>query len=181
MARKYVMGNRSDGRSDVLQDEELHFGGPSGAQDLWVNDETPADLTATDDPTAGAVFRHEPPEGGAVFRIVSWPPGKWDDATPEEIYAGHAALGSDHVPSLEYLRTAKHPSMHRTDTLNYFVVLSGRMWALTEGRDVLVEPGDVLIQHGCMHGWRVEGPEPCVMAAVLIDAAWPAGATPAEQ
>ena len=174
MARKYVMGNRADGLSDVLQDDELVFPDTAAkALDLWINDSTPADLSATDDPTIGRKFEHEPPDGGAIFRIVEWAPGTADDATPEQVRAHHEELHSVHIPSLEYLRTAKHPSMHRTDTLNYFIVLSGQMWALSEGRDVLVKPGDVIIQHGCMHGWRIEGTEPCVMAAVLIDAKWP--------
>ncbi|MFI6937130.1 cupin domain-containing protein [Streptomyces sp. NPDC050287] len=173
MARKYVMGNRADGLSDVLQDDEIAFKGPASNVDLWVNASTPADLTATDDPTVGKAFEHEPPDGGATFRIVSWAPGSFEYATPEQVHEYHTSIHSAHIPSIEYIRSAKHPSMHRTDTLNYFIVLSGQMWALTEGRDVLVKPGDVLIQHGCMHGWRVEGSEPCVMAAVLIDAEWP--------
>ena len=41
---------------------------------------------------------------------------------------------------------------------------------LSEGRDVLLEPGDFVIQKGCMHGWRVEGDEPAVLGCVLIDA-----------
>lgn len=91
-------------------------------------------------------------------------------ATPEMAVAMHERLQSVHVPTLEYLRTAKHPSMHKTDSLNYFVCVSGRIRALSEGRDVLLEPGDFIIQHGCMHGWWVESDEPAVIAAVLIDA-----------
>ncbi|MTD53262.1 hypothetical protein [Amycolatopsis pithecellobii] len=175
------MGNRSDGLSDVLQDEDVMFDGPSGARDLWFNTTTPADLAATTDPTAGAKFVHEAPDGGAVFRIVSWAPGTHDDKTPEEMRAVHAQLGTAHIPSVEYLESAKHPSMHRTDTLNYIVVLSGKMWALTEGRDVLLRPGDVMVLQSCIHGWRIEGPEPCVMAATFIDGAWSSGPAPKEQ
>ncbi|MET9914920.1 cupin domain-containing protein [Streptomyces sp. NPDC006476] len=167
------MGNRADGLSDVLQDDEIAFKGPASTVDLWINNSTPADLTATDDPTVGKKLEHEPPDGGATFRIVSWAPGLFDDATPEQVLEYHTSIQSAHIPSTEYIRSAKHPSMHRTDTLNYFIVLSGQIWALTEGRDVLVKPGDVLVQHGCMHGWRIEGSEPCVMAAVLIDGEWP--------
>ncbi len=169
MARKYVMGNRQNGLSDVLSDEEVFFPETTArVLDLWINYETPANLSLTDDPTKVRSFEHEPPAGGAAFRIVEWKPGMWDDTSPEEMHANHEKLHSVHVPSLEYLRNAKHVSMHRTNTLNYFIVLSGKMWALSEGRDVLLEPGDIMIQHGCMHGWKIEGPEPCRMAAVLI-------------
>jgi len=77
-----------------------------------------------------------------------------------------------HIPSPEDLAKAKHPSMHKTDTLNYFVLLTGRLWALSEGRDVLLTPGDILIQKGCMHGWRNDGSEVARLFCVLVDATW---------
>ena len=79
-------------------------------------------------------------------------------------------MESDHVPSSDDLSKAKHPSMHKTDTLNYFYVASGEIWMLTEGRDVKVRQGDVIVQKGCMHGWNNDGDEPCTIIAVLIDA-----------
>jgi quercetin dioxygenase-like cupin family protein len=179
--RKYVIGNRSDGLSDVLQDEDVTFDGPSGTKDLWFNTTTPADLATTADPTVGAKFVHEAPDGGAVFRIASWAPGTLNDKTPEEMQAVHAQIGTAHIPSVEYLKSAKHPSMHRTDTLNYIAVLSGKMWALTEGRDVLLGPGDVIVLKGCIHGWRIEGTEPCVIAATFIDGDWSSGLAPIDQ
>jgi mannose-6-phosphate isomerase-like protein (cupin superfamily) len=177
MAKKYIMGNRSDGQSDVLVQDELNFDDvpAGGGLDLWFNTSTPADLTHVSDPTVGHEFMHEPPDGGAIFRIVSFAPNTFEGMSPTEVRQMHEGINSVHIPSIEYLEKAKHPSMHRTDTLNYFIVLSGRMWALTEGEDVLVEPGDILIQHGCMHGWRIEGDVPCVMAAVLVDGTWPKG------
>jgi quercetin dioxygenase-like cupin family protein len=62
--------------------------------------------------------------------------------------------------------------MHKTDTLNYFVLLTGQLWALSEGKDVLMKPGDVLVQKGCMHGWRNDGKELARLFCVLIDATW---------
>jgi hypothetical protein len=112
---------------------------------------------------------HEPPDGGATFRIVTFTK-EMNTRTPEEWYEVHQQVNSVHIPSLEYLRSAKHPSMHKTDTLNYFTLISGRLWALTEKEDVLLEPGDAFVQLGCMHGWRVEGDEPAVLAAILINA-----------
>lgn len=165
MARRYVMATREDGLSDVIIENEV---APGNVVDLWINHETPADIAQHADPT-NPVPDHEPPEGGAIFRVVTFTK-EMNDVTPEMAVAMHQQLKSVHVPTLEDLRAAKHPSMHKTDTLNYFVCVSGRIWALSEDKDVLLEPGDYIIQHGCMHGWRVVSNEPAVIAAVLIDA-----------
>lgn len=165
MARKYVMATRADGLSDVVIDEAV----PEGpVVDLWINHQTPADISSSEDPTKGTLM-HEPPDGGAIFRFCTFTT-EMNVITPEQMYAMHQQLHSVHIPTLEYLKAAKHPSMHKTDTLNYFVLISGRLWALTEGKDVLLEPGDFIIQQGCMHGWKVEGEEPALLAAVLVDA-----------
>ena len=165
MARKYVMATRADGLSDVVIDEEV---GEGPVIDLWINHETPADISSHEDPTKGTLM-HEPPDGGAIFRLCTFTT-EMSTITPEQMYAMHQQLHSVHIPTLDYLKAAKHPSMHKTDTLNYFVVISGRLWALSEGKDVLLEPGDFIIQQGCMHGWRVEGEEPALLAAILVDA-----------
>lgn len=165
MARRYVMATRKDGLSDVIIENDVTQG---SVVDLWINRETPADISLHADPT-NPVPDHEPPDGGAIFRVVTFTK-EMNAVTPGMAVAMHQQLKSVHVPTLEYLQAAKHPSMHKTDTLNYFVVVSGRIWALSEDKDVLLEPGDYIIQHGCMHGWRVESDEPAVIAAVLIDA-----------
>lgn len=167
MAHKYLMTTGEDGLSDVVIKEEIDQ--QQDIVDIWINHETPADISATDDPTKGTLM-HEPPDGGAIFRFVTFTKEKMNVITPEEMFALHQKINSVHIPSLDYLKSAKHPSMHMTDTLNYFVLLSGRLWALTEKEDVLLNPGDAVVQMGCMHGWRVESDEPAVLAAILIDA-----------
>lgn len=166
MAMKYVLGLGEAGRSDIIKAAEVPT---SGAIDLWINDTTPADLSLRDDPTEGRGFLHEPPGGGAIFRVVTFSKDL-NDVTPEQMLKVHETLKSVHVPTLDELRAAKHPTMHLTETLNYFVLLSGKLWMMSEGRDVLLEPGDFAVQLGGMHGWRVEGEEPAVLACVLIDA-----------
>lgn len=163
--KKYLMANRPDGLSDVIFEEEVP---KDSVVDFWINFETPADMSSTADPTKGRTLLHEPPDGGAIFRVVRF--GKdTQTVTVDAMLERHKVLNSVHVPSEEYLRSAKHPTMHRTDTLNYMILVSGRLWALTEGRDVLLQPGDVLVQQGCMHGWRTEGDEDAVLVAVLVD------------
>jgi hypothetical protein len=171
--KRYVMANRPDGLSDIVYESDLgaELGAPGlQIRELWRNDQTPADLSDPADPVADQKMYHEPPDGGAIFRVLKFPPAKEMPAfTPEMMVAYHQSIHSVHVPSLEYLRKAKNPSMHKTDTLNYFVLVRGELWALSEGRDVLLRPGDIIIQKGCMHGWANTSDEPAVLVAILID------------
>ena len=174
MPKKYVFDVLPNGRSEIAMEQDItkmpQIVPGLFAMDLWSNNETPADLNQKGDPTEGKGFLHEPPDGGAIVRILDFQP---DSGRPmQDMRELHKDIGSVHVPSEEYLSKAKHPSMHKTDTLNYFVLLTGELWALSEGKDVLLKPGDVLIQKGCMHGWRNDGKVPARLFAVLIDAVW---------
>jgi quercetin dioxygenase-like cupin family protein len=57
---------------------------------------------------------------------------------------------------------------HRTDSLDYGIVLSGEMWMQLDEEEVHLKAGDVVIQRGTIHNWSNQGTEPCVMAFVLI-------------
>jgi hypothetical protein len=60
-----------------------------------------------------------------------------------------------------------HAYMHRTDTLDYDVVLSGQVTLLLEDGEVVLETGDSVLIPGVRHGWRA-GPEGCVSSVVLL-------------
>jgi quercetin dioxygenase-like cupin family protein len=63
------------------------------------------------------------------------------------------------------------PRMHRTDSIDYAVVLSGEIdMELDDGVEVHLRAGDVLVQRGTVHNWVNRGSVPCVMAFALIDA-----------
>jgi len=59
---------------------------------------------------------------------------------------------------------------HRTDSLDYAVVLSGEIDMDLDGSEVHLQAGDVIVQRGTIHNWINRGTEPCVIAFVLIDA-----------
>ncbi|MBO0867347.1 MAG: cupin domain-containing protein [Micromonosporaceae bacterium] len=63
------------------------------------------------------------------------------------------------------------PRRHRTETIDYIVVLSGTIvLELDGGQAVTIHAGDVVVQRGTYHAWRNPGPEVCRMAFVLVDA-----------
>ncbi len=63
------------------------------------------------------------------------------------------------------------PRVHRTDSIDYAVVLSGEIdMELEKGTEVHLKAGDVLVQRGTLHNWINRGNAPCVLAFVLVDA-----------
>jgi quercetin dioxygenase-like cupin family protein len=60
--------------------------------------------------------------------------------------------------------------MHRTNTLDYAVVLCGEIWAVLDEGEVLLKAGDVLVQRGTSHAWSNRTDRPARVAFVLIDA-----------
>jgi quercetin dioxygenase-like cupin family protein len=64
------------------------------------------------------------------------------------------------------------PRNHRTDSIDYAVVMSGEIDMEMDGAVVHLRQGDVLVQRGTVHNWINSGTEPCVIAFVLV-AAYP--------
>jgi mannose-6-phosphate isomerase-like protein (cupin superfamily) len=62
------------------------------------------------------------------------------------------------------------PRNHRTDSIDYAVVVSGELDMELDDSVVHLKAGDVLVQRGTIHNWVNRGIEPCVIAFVLIDA-----------
>jgi quercetin dioxygenase-like cupin family protein len=62
------------------------------------------------------------------------------------------------------------PRNHRTDSIDYAVVMAGEIDMELDGSTVHLKAGDVLVQRGTIHNWVNRGAVPCVIAFVLIAA-----------
>jgi quercetin dioxygenase-like cupin family protein len=62
------------------------------------------------------------------------------------------------------------PRNHRTETIDYAVVMAGSIDMDIDGHNVHLKQGDVLVQRGTIHNWVNNGTEACVIAFVLIAA-----------
>jgi mannose-6-phosphate isomerase-like protein (cupin superfamily) len=60
--------------------------------------------------------------------------------------------------------------MHATDTIDYLVILEGRVTLVLEDGEAALGPGDLVVDRGVMHGWRNPHAEPCVAAVVNLPA-----------
>jgi quercetin dioxygenase-like cupin family protein len=63
------------------------------------------------------------------------------------------------------------PRNHRTESIDYAVVMAGEIDMEIDGAIVHLRQGDVLVQRGTIHNWSNNGTVPCVIAFVLIAAA----------
>lgn len=59
---------------------------------------------------------------------------------------------------------------HRTDSIDYIVVMSGEIDMALDDSVVHLKAGDVMVQRGTIHNWINGGAAPCVLAVVLVDA-----------
>ena len=80
------------------------------------------------------------------------------------LHSGHANFAicrfPPHTPEL----------MHATDTIDYLVILSGRVTLVLEEGEVELSPHDFVVDRGVVHGWRNPHDEPCVAAVVNVPA-----------
>ena len=62
------------------------------------------------------------------------------------------------------------PRNHRTDSIDYAVVISGEIDMELDVGSVHLKAGDVLVQRGTIHNWVNKGKEPCIIAFTLVAA-----------
>jgi naringenin degradation protein FdeH len=168
--RRVVTGHDARGRSVVLTDGEsphrfvLEKAGGLGLTELWETRSAPADNTGRAD-AADHERRIEPVNGGTVFRVIEYPPDRerLKSIDPEAHFASMGARAADAA-------TRRHPGMHRTDTVDYCIVLSGEIWAVLDEGEVLLRAGDCLVQRGTSHAWSNRSDAPCTIAFVLVAA-----------
>jgi quercetin dioxygenase-like cupin family protein len=81
--------------------------------------------------------------------------------------AAFAAMGAGHAMDPDATR---HPGMHKTDTVDYAIVLTGEIWALLDDDETLLRAGDTLVQRGTNHAWSNRGDRACLVAFILVSA-----------
>ncbi len=168
--RRVLTGHDSDGKSTFIADgeapnvKEMASMPGLALTDLWETTAAPASNEGDQDAAARPV-RLEPPQNGTIVRIVEFPPDRaWRDAANGK--EAFKSIGAGHAQD----SASSDPMMHRTTTVDYIIVLKGEIYAIMEKGEKLLRPGDILIQRGTNHSWSVRGDEPCIIAAVLVNA-----------
>lgn len=157
--RRIVTGHKN-GRSIIVEDKKVtnvseHLPGLL-ISDIWATNTMPVDLTK--ELIVGNTLVPDPPKHGSYFRYVSIPPDK-DLGIPERAPVIPGTI--THQP---------HPLMHKTDTLDYIIILSGELYLILDEEETLLKTGDIVIQKGTNHAWSNRSNQACIQLAILLDA-----------
>jgi quercetin dioxygenase-like cupin family protein len=63
-----------------------------------------------------------------------------------------------------------HPHMHRTETVDYVIVMEGEIDMDMDNSTVKLKAGDILVQRGTNHAWANRSDKRARVAFVLVDA-----------
>ena len=155
--RRVVTGTDEHGRSCVVFDSaapKTHAHVSAAMTDVWVYDRNPAPLGASlaaGDPP----FSFEPPHHGGHLRIVTTVarPPDYDPAKDALAKPRHATVVAPGGAQYRGGQNAYSSPYHKSDTLDYGIVLDGeRVLRLDEG-DFPMRKHDVVVQLGNWHGW----------------------------
>jgi quercetin dioxygenase-like cupin family protein len=139
--RRVVTGHDAQGRAKVLIDEQVKN-----------------------------VFSHRP---GAFYSVIwsseGFPVDNDGDADPSGKTIGTTIAGGT-VFRVVSFGPGVAPRNHRTDSIDYAVVMSGEIDMELDAGTVHLKAGDVLVQRGTIHNWVNKGDVPCVIAFTLVAA-----------
>lgn len=169
--RRVVTGDDAKGNSRIIEDapatsvRQVPARPGYRAVNVWRTGETPARIGAADStPSHQGIL---PPRNGTILRIIDFPPEPRDEAELRRQL--DATFGGIYKDAAHDRRAGKHPGMHRTETVDYAIVLEGEIWAVMDEGETLLRAGDVLVQRGTNHAWANRSDRTARIAFVLID------------
>jgi mannose-6-phosphate isomerase-like protein (cupin superfamily) len=173
--RRVVTGHDAQNRAVILSDApppRVQRVGDHGPvfHEVWNTRETPARIDRASGEPAENQLTLRPPKNGTRIRVLDIPPEtdaleKMDAESAREHFA---EVGAGEV-STAGAEAAPHPLMHRTETIDYGIVLEGEITLIVDRGETLVRAGDIIIQRGTNHAWANRSGRNCRIAFILID------------
>ncbi len=173
--RRIVTGHDENGKAIVVSDgpaPKVHTSPLRPGHystDLWRTNEMPVHISRTEqEPTEGPRKIVANPNG-TIVRISSVPPDppSLREMDGEQARKVFEALGNAEAST--FGQNKRHPYMHRTETVDYAIILEGEMYLVLDDSEVLLKAGDVVVQRGTNHAWSNRSDKPCKVAFILID------------
>jgi mannose-6-phosphate isomerase-like protein (cupin superfamily) len=174
--RRIVTGHDSHGKAVLIEDapppRTARVGGAVGPMffEVWNTRETPAriDAASGEPPESGIVLA--PPKSGTRVRVLDIPPEdqRMQSVSEEEARVHFAEIGAANASSNRG-KHSRHAFMHRTETIDYGIVLEGEITLILDEGETVVRTGDIVIQRGTNHAWSNRSGRNCRMAFILID------------
>ena len=148
--RRVVTGHDANGVSVVISDGivPVHRVMPQdgvGFYEIWNTDAMPAPVSPVEpnEPTERSL-RVPPEPNGTKIRI-------------NEFFPGHINELGNQSP------------IHRTESIDYGIILEGEIWLVLDDSEVLLKAGDVVVQRGTDHAWANRSDKVCRVAFILVD------------
>ena len=173
---RVVTGHTPDGKAVVASNGplptviELQAIPGTVFHEVWSTTGMPAPVDNGPDPSVGPLTL-PPPRLGTRIRFVDIPPD-----TPEFLAHGAARMkdafsqiGDVHASTVQ--AGSPHPLMHRTESVDYGVVIEGELTLVLDDSEVALQAGSVVVQRGTNHAWANRSGKPCRMLFVLVDGA----------
>lgn len=173
--RRIVTGHDADGNAIIVSDgppTRVESIGPNGPVffEVWNTRATPApiDRNGGEPEEAGLIL--PPPAGGTRIRVLDIAPedqlmASMDAETAREHFA---RIGAAEASTFNNA-AAPHPFMHRTETIDYGIVLEGEITLIVDQGETVARAGDIIIQKGTNHAWANRSGNNCRIAFILID------------
>jgi quercetin dioxygenase-like cupin family protein len=140
--RRIVTGHDSSGRSIVLSDaptpKTLDIG-TAAFHEVWITDQTPAHIAASEPEPTDRPVRTPPPANGVTVRFTEMAPG------------------------------AKAPMHRTETVDVGVVLEGETWLLLDDGSETRVGPGDAVVQRGTNHAWANRSDRPVRMVFLMID------------
>jgi len=173
--RRVVTAVDEQGRSYVLADGKAPniFRSPTvpgfGAAQVWATEPGPVSNDGRLDPaSADAEIPMYPELGGTVFRVADFPPDSaYENGGKDQLFAD---IGGDEARDGATHSADRHFWFHKTDSIDFAVVLEGEIWMLLDEDECLLTAGDVIVKRGTAHAWSNRSGKPCRMAFLLLGA-----------
>ena len=133
------------------------------------------------DANGRAVFKSEDvsptrmiPSGDAAFLLI-WTtqtvPADNNDETDGRLRDAGLTINQGSVIRIVDMLPGKESPMHRTNSIDYGIVLEGEIeLELEDGAKKTVQQGGIIIQRGTNHLWRNTSDRVCRIAFILIEA-----------
>ena len=168
--RRVITGHDKNGKSIVVLD-----GPPArsigedvgGLFELWNMDGNTINTQDNIDRADDEIIL-SPPSNGSKFRYFQINPTP--EGIPMDIMQDIAADAFKKIGAAHHrIDTTKHPAMHKTETIDYIILLKGDVTLILDQEEVDIKPFDVVVQRGTNHAWVNNGSDPALLIAVLID------------
>lgn len=172
--RRIVTGHDANGKSMIVEDgpppRTKRIGGEEGPvfYEVWNTGQSPAPIARVCREPAEDGIVLAPPKQGTRIRILDIPP-EGEILTKRTTEEGRAHFAEIGAADAHIEAPSRHPHMHRTQSIDYGIVLDGEITLLLDEGETVVRTGDVVVQCGTSHGWANRSGRNCRIAFILID------------